>query len=330
MVGRDSIRNKIFTISSYRDFEDACLETFRYQYKFNTIYRKFCDLMGSTPRSAGSLPDIPFLPIEFFRDHRVVTGNAENFPLVFESSGTTEMRTSRHFVAEPELYRESFTRGFTQFFGKPGDFVFLALLPSYLERESSSLVYMVDHFIKKTKSKGSGFYLHDHRALVQKIEELKKEDFRIILFGVSFALLDLAEGIGPDLQGVTVIETGGMKGRRREITREELHERLEAGLNIDGVCSEYGMTELLSQAYSTGDGIFDTVPWMKVLVRDINDPLTSLEEGDTGGINVIDLANIDSCCFIATQDLGRLHPDGRFEVMGRFDNSDLRGCNLMI
>ena len=327
---RDKLRNKIFQIKDGAGFEKTCIEMFRYQYKFNTIYRKFSDLLKITPSSVDKIEKIPFLPIEFFKGHKVVTGKPDGDFTLFESSGTTGSDVSKHYVKEIELYRESFTRGFELFFGPVNSYSILALLPSYLERPGSSLVYMINDFIKKTKENGSGSYLYDNEALLGKIGELQKSGNKIILWGVSFALLDLAGKAGISLEDVMVFETGGMKGRRREMTREELHGSLKKGFNIETVYSEYGMTELLSQAYSKGSGVFTTVPWMKVLIRDMNDPLDYTVRGKTGGINIIDLANIDSCCFIATQDLGRLHDDGSFEVMGRFDNSDVRGCNLMI
>ena len=327
---RDKLRNKIFQIKDGAGFEKTCIEMFRYQYKFNTIYRKFSDLLKITPSSVDKIEKIPFLPIEFFKGHKVVTGKHDGDFTLFKSSGTTGSDVSKHYVKEIELYRESFTRGFELFFGPVNSYSILALLPSYLERPGSSLVYMINDFIRKTKENGSGSYLYDHEELLGKIRELQNSGNKIILWGVSFALLELAGKAGISLKDVLVFETGGMKGRRREMAREELHESLRKGFNTETVYSEYGMTELMSQAYSKGSGVFRTVPWMKVLIRDMNDPLDYTIQGKTGGINIIDLANIDSCCFIATQDLGRLHADGSFEVMGRFDNSDVRGCNLMI
>jgi phenylacetate-coenzyme A ligase PaaK-like adenylate-forming protein len=327
---RENLRNKIFQINDDAGFEKTCIEVFRYQYKFNTIYRKFTDLLDIAPSSVDRIGKIPFLPIEFFKVHKVVTGKPNDDFTVFESSGTTGADVSRHYVKEMGLYRESFSRGFELFFGPVRLYSILALLPSYLERPGSSLVFMINDFIERTSENGSGSYLYDHEALLGKVQNLLKAGKKVILWGVSFALLDLAGRAGVNLKDVTVIETGGMKGRRREMTREELHELLKKGLNIETVNSEYGMTELLSQAYSSGNGIFRTVPWMKVLTRDMNDPFAYTARGKTGGINIIDLANIDSCSFIATQDLGKLHDNGSFEVMGRFDNSDVRGCNLMI
>jgi phenylacetate-coenzyme A ligase PaaK-like adenylate-forming protein len=250
---------------------------------------------------------------------------------VFESSGTTGSATSRHYVSDLTVYEMSFQTGFRYFYGEPSDFFFAAMLPSYTERENSSLVYMMNSLIRKSKYRGSGFYNNDPIKLIKTLERVKQDGQKGILLGVSFALLDLAEKYSNDLSGLTVIETGGMKGRRKEITREELHSTLKAGFNIDTIHSEYGMTELLSQAWSKGEGIYYCPPWMKIFIRDPLDPLTLLEEpGRTGGINIIDLANIDSCSFLAANDIGKMHDDGGFEVLGRLDNSDVRGCNLLL
>jgi phenylacetate-coenzyme A ligase PaaK-like adenylate-forming protein len=260
----------------------------------------------------------------------IITGNNETVK-IFESSGTTGSETSRHYVTDLNVYEESFLTSFKLFYGDPHDYFFAAMLPSYIERGNSSLVYMADRLIRNSREESSSFFPDDHKRLIAVIEKIRSAKKKGMLIGVSFALLELAEKFSPDLSGMIVVETGGMKGRRRELTREELHRVLKEKLNIGSVHSEYGMTELLSQAWSKGEGIFQTPPWMKILLREINDPLSVFDEpGTTGGINIIDLANYNSCSFISTGDLGRLNPDGRFEVLGRFGNSDLRGCNLLI
>jgi hypothetical protein len=270
------------------------------------------------------------LPVQFFRDQKVISGEEAGIQKVFSSSGTTGSIPSKHFVRDLNLYEDSFTRSFRSFYGEPENYRFLALLPGYLERNDSSLVYMMENFIRKTYQNGSGFYLNDFKSLHEKLIEPADENIRTVLFGASFALLDFSEQYPMDLNHVIIMETGGMKGRRMEMIREELHEILCQRFNAGKIHSEYGMTELLSQAYSQGNGIFRCPPWMKILIRDTNDPLQMLPAGQTGGINIIDLANMYSCSFIATQDLGKLHPDGSFEVLGRFDDSDIRGCNLLV
>jgi phenylacetate-coenzyme A ligase PaaK-like adenylate-forming protein len=274
--------------------------------------------------------EIPFIPVEFFRNHKIVSGDYQ-VEMIFESSGTTGVIPGKHFVNDLKLYEESFFRSFCLFYGQPEENLILALLPSYTEREGSSLVYMADHLISRSKFANSGFYKDNTTELIRIIEKEREKNTKILLLGVSFALLDMAESLSPDLSGVIVMETGGMKGRRKELTRPELHSILKEKFNVNEIHSEYGMTELLSQAYSKGEGIFYCPPWMKIVIRDPQDPLTFYTEpGQTGGINIIDLANINSCSFIATGDLGKVHKDGGFEVLGRFDNSDIRGCNLMI
>lgn len=325
----DFLRDKIFNIEN-RSFSDIALELFNYQYDNNSIYKAFINNLGRNREKIKEINDIPFLPVEFFRNHIILTGS---FPVdtIFESSGTTGMMPGRHFVKDLKLYEESFLKAFTIFYGDPSGLVILALLPSYTERRGSSLVYMVDKLIQKTGDEQSGFYRDDLIHLIDVIRRKKQQNKKILLIGVSFALLDLAEKLSPDLSGVIVMETGGMKGRRKELPRPELHEILKEKLNVDFIHSEYGMTELLSQAYSRGDGLFYCPPWMKILIRDPQDPLTIYTEpGQTGCINIIDLANINSISFIATGDLGRIRADGGFEVVGRFDNSDIRGCNLMV
>ncbi len=318
----------VFKTLSSGQFNDIALELFHYQYKKNAIYRKFVDCLGVAPDSIKSLEKIPFLPVGFFRDQVVLCGKVEDTDIIFRSSGTTGTVPSHHYVKELSLYEESFSRGFRYFYGPPEDFYFLALLPSYLEHSHSSLIFMMDSFIRKS-GKESGFYLHDYDSLVGTLNKLKGRKKKIILWGVSFALMELAENFKLHIPEVIVMETGGMKGRRKEITRDELHQELCARFDVQSIHSEYGMTELLSQSYSAGAGRFITPPWMKVLIRDVNDPLSLIGTGKTGGINVIDLANIHSCAFIATQDLGKIHSDNSFEVLGRFDDSDVRGCSLL-
>jgi hypothetical protein len=319
----------IFSISSSKEFADISLQVFEFQYTYNKVYQEFCDHLGRNPKNVVQPREIPFLPIEFFKSHRIVTSNA-NEEITFTSSGTTGQQTSKHYVSNVAIYEESFRRCFEIFYGSVEDYNILALLPSYLERTGSSLIYMVQDLIKNSKKEDSGFYLHDLDALVQKLKKLEQKKEKTLLIGVSFALLDLAEKYDLQLNHTVVMETGGMKGRRKEMIRAELHETLKAGLGVENIHSEYGMTELLSQAYALKNGIFECPPWMQLLIRDPEDALTLLPTGKTGGINVIDLANINSCSFIATQDLGKTLKDGKTEILGRFDNSDIRGCNLMV
>ena len=302
---------------------------FRFQYENNLVYREFCDFLKTDIQKVKSLEQIPFLPIQFFKSHKVVA-NENPIQETFTSSGTTGITTSKHFVTDVSLYEESYRKGFCQFYGNIEDYVVLALLPSYLEREGSSLIYMVEDLIKMTNNSESGFYLHNHDELIEKLTRLDKGGQNVILIGVTYALLDLIEKYPFQLQNTIIMETGGMKGRRKEMIREELHEQLCQGFGVTAIHSEYGMTELLSQAYSLGNGVFECPSWIHLLVRDTEDALTYVSEGKTGGINVIDLANINSCSFIATQDLGKKNPNNSFEVLGRFDNSDIRGCNLMV
>ena len=310
-----------------QNFEDIAFQLFKFQVEQNEVYRDFVTHLRR--RQVNSLEEIPFLPISFFKTHVIQTGTW--IPeTTFTSSGTTGQTTSRHPVNTLALYLENTERIFRQFFGPLENYHVLALLPSYLEREGSSLVAMADHFIRKSKSAYSGFYLNQFHALVEKLQELKRSDKKVVLLGVTFALLDLAEAYDLDLSHCLIMETGGMKGRRPELTREEAHRIICSRFNVSSILSEYGMTELLSQAYSFGEGRFLTPLTMKVLIRDITDPFDREPVGQTGAINVIDLANIYSCAFIETQDLGKIHQDGTFEVLGRMDNSDIRGCNLMV
>ncbi len=319
----------IFTISNQKQFEKIALKVFRFQYENNLVYRTFCDYLKTDPQKVKSLEQIPFLPIQFFKSHPVVS-NSDPAQITFTSSGTTGMITSKHIVTDVSLYEESYRKGFSQFYGNIEDYAVLALLPSYLERDGSSLIYMVEDLIKLSNHPESGFYLHNHEELTQKLIELDKSGQNTILIGVTYALLDLIEKNSFKLQNTIIMETGGMKGKRKEMIREELHNQLCDGFGVSAIHSEYGMTELLSQAYSLGEGIFECPSWIQILVRDTEDALTYVKEGKTGGINVIDLANINSCSFIATQDLGKKYPNNSFEVLGRFDNSDIRGCNLMV
>jgi phenylacetate-coenzyme A ligase PaaK-like adenylate-forming protein len=319
----------LFSISNQKQFEKVALKTFRYQYENNLVYQEFCDLLHTNVQKVKTLQQIPFLPIQFFKSHRVVSNN-EAPKAIFTSSGTTGMTTSQHLVTDVSLYEESYRRGFSQFYGNIENYVVLALLPSYLEREGSSLIYMVEDLIQLSNQPESGFYLNNHEELIEKLIELDSQGQNVILIGVTYALLDLIEKRKFQLQNTIIMETGGMKGKRKEMIREELHQQLCAGFGVSSIHSEYGMTELLSQAYSLGEGIFECPSWMQILIRDTEDALSYITNGKTGGINVIDLANRNSCSFIATQDLGKKYANGTFEVLGRFDNSDIRGCNLMV
>lgn len=319
----------LFSISNQKQFEKIALKTFRYQYENNLVYQEFCDLLHTNVQKVKTLQQIPFLPIQFFKNHTVVSNN-EAPQAIFTSSGTTGMTTSQHLVTDVSLYEESYRRGFSQFYGNIENYVVLALLPSYLEREGSSLIYMVEDLIQLSNQPESGFYLNNHDELIEKLIELDSLGQNVILIGVTYALLDLIEKRKFQLQNTIIMETGGMKGKRKEMIREELHQQLCAGFGVASIHSEYGMTELLSQAYSLGEGIFECPSWMQILIRDTEDALSYITNGKTGGINVIDLANRNSCAFIATQDLGKKYANGTFEVLGRFDNSDIRGCNLMV
>lgn len=319
----------IFTISSKKDFEKLTLKVFRHQYDNNIVYKNFCDLLKKDKSNVKSLLDIPFLPIQFFKSHDIISSR-EAIQETFTSSGTTGMQTSNHFVTDVSIYEQSYRNAFSEFYGNIEDYCVLALLPSYLEREGSSLIYMIDDLIKSSNHPDSGFYLNNLNELAIKLAELDKSGQNVILIGVTYALLDLIELHQFELNNTIVMETGGMKGKRKEIIREELHEILCQGFGVPVIHSEYGMTELLSQAYSLGNGIFECPPWMQILIRDTEDALSYIDYGKTGGVNVIDLANINSCSFIATQDLGKKYPNHSFEVLGRFDNSDIRGCNLMV
>jgi phenylacetate-coenzyme A ligase PaaK-like adenylate-forming protein len=319
----------IFTISSLKQFEKIALKVFRFQYENNQVYSEFCEFLKVEKGEVKSLQQIPFLPIQFFKSHAVLS-SINTIEETFTSSGTTGMITSKHLVTDVSLYEESYRNAFSEFYGNIEDYAVLALLPSYLERKGSSLIYMVDDLIKSSNNENSGFYLNNYDELITKLIELDSAGQNVLLIGVTYALLDLIELQKFQLKNTIIMETGGMKGKRKEIIREELHEILCSGFGVSSIHSEYGMTELLSQAYSLGNGIFECPNWMQILIRDTEDALSYVETGKTGGINVIDLANINSCSFIATQDLGKKYPNNSFEVLGRFDNSDIRGCNLMV
>jgi phenylacetate-coenzyme A ligase PaaK-like adenylate-forming protein len=321
--------NNIFSIKNEIEFNKKALEVFNHQFKNNKVYRSFCDLLYIHPSDITKIEDIPFLPIQFFKQRKVVS-SLDKVDELFTSSGTTGSITSKHYVTDINLYKQSYLNGFHHFYGDIEDYTVLALLPNYLERKGSSLVYMVDDLIRKSKQEESGFYLNNLEDLAKKLTQLNHQHKKVLLIGVSFALLDLIEKHQFRLTNTIIMETGGMKGRRKELIRNELHQLLSAGFGVEKIHSEYGMTELLSQAYSIGNGIFETPPWMKILTRDTEDALTIQSTGNTGGINVIDLANYNSCSFIATQDLGKTHHNNTFEIIGRFDNSDIRGCNLMV
>jgi len=323
------MRTAIFNIQNEHDFKNIALQVFKHQFTNNKVYRSFCDLLYIHPSDIKTIEEIPFLPIQFFKTHRILSVK-KNPVITFESSGTTGSVTSKHMITDVSIYKESYLKGFTQFYGNIEEYAVLALLPNYLERNGSSLVFMVDDLIAKSKNLESGFYLNNLEELAKKLIELDKIGQKTLLIGVSFALLDLIEQQQFNLKNSIIMETGGMKGRRKELVREELHSILQNGFGVPRIHSEYGMTELLSQGYSNGKGIFKTPPWMKILTRDTEDALTIVSTGKNGGINVIDLANYNSCSFIATQDLGKVHDNKTFEIIGRFDNSDIRGCNLMM
>lgn len=305
------------------------LKVFRFQYENNLVYKEFCDFMNTDIQKVKSIQQIPFLPIQFFKSHDIVS-TTDAIHETFTSSGTTGMITSKHLVTDISVYEQSYRNAFSEFYGNIEDYVVLALLPSYLERSGSSLIYMVKDLIELSNNEHSGFYLNNYDELIAKLIELDNAGQNVILIGVTYALLDLVEQQKFQLKNTIILETGGMKGKRKEMIREELHELLCDGFGVQSIHSEYGMTELLSQAYSLGNGVFECPAWMHILIRDTEDALTYVEYGKTGGVNVIDLANLNSCSFIATQDLGKKYPNNSFEILGRFDNSDIRGCNLMV
>ena len=323
------METSIFNIQNKQEFKALSLAVFKHQFKNNKVYRSFCDLLFVHPSSISTIEEIPFLPIQFFKSRKVLS-SLDEIQETFKSSGTTGSSTSKHLVTNINLYKESYLKGFAHFYGNIEEYTVLALLPNYLEREGSSLVFMVADLIEKSKKAESGFYLDNMQELAEKLIELDKNGQKTLLIGVSFALLDLIEMQQFNLKNTIIMETGGMKGRRKELVREELHTILQNGFGVTEIHSEYGMTELLSQGYSKGNGVFETPPWMKILTRDTEDALSINASGKNGGINVIDLANYNSCSFIATQDLGKVYENETFEIIGRFDNSDIRGCNLMV
>lgn len=322
-----NFKDSIFRIASRNSFEQTAIGLCNIQLEQNEVYGAYAEALGI--KKVEHFHEIPFLPIRFFKQYEVKTGtfNAEK---IYSSSGTTGSTTSKHFVKQQEIYIQSYLNAFKKFYGKPQDYFFAALLPSYLEREGSSLIDMCKGLIDLSADKDSGFFLNEFQELYHLLKAKKTAGKKIFLIGVTFGLLDFSEQFSLDLSGAVVMETGGMKGRRKEMIRAEVHHRLKEAFNVSTIHSEYGMTELLSQGYSKGNGLFNTPPWMDVQIRSVSDPFTRVKSGKTGGINVIDLANIHSCAFIETQDLGRKHPNALFEVMGRFDDSDIRGCNLMV
>ena len=336
--------NDLFNITTEEEFQAACLETFQYQYKNVEVYQKFIDFLGKNPSEVKKIEDIPFLPIEMFKNHQVldkvfVSAQTDKSTSYFQSSGTTQMlNRSKHYIADFNLYEESIYKSFEKFIGKPEDYIFLGLLPNYSENPYSSLIYMVDFLMKKSGKPENGYFLYNHQELFELLQKLGKEDKKVILFGVSFALLDFLDSITSDFglrtSDFIVIETGGMKGRKAEITKDELLEILQKSFGTDKIYSEYSMTELLSQAYSLGNNEYECPNWMRVLIRNAEDPFSYLEDGKTGAINIIDLANRYSCSFIATQDLGRIEKrefeNEKFQVLGRIDHSDIRGCSLLV
>jgi phenylacetate-coenzyme A ligase PaaK-like adenylate-forming protein len=311
------------------DFDEVALAVFHFQYEYNAIYRKFIEFLKINPKEIFSLDKIPFLPVQFFKKYDIKTGDFQE-ETIFTSSGTTGQISSKHFVKSVDDYLENTLVGFEKFYGSVENYCVLALLPSYLEREGSSLVVMAQEFIERSKYSQSGFYLYENEKLIAQLIDNQKNNIPTLLLGVTFALLDLADASEVDLSNVILMETGGMKGRRKEITREELHFYLKKKFNIQSVHSEYGMTELLSQGYSKGDGIFECCDTLKVITKEINDPFTNQYFGKNGVINLIDLANLDSCAFIATEDVGVLYENQSFEIKGRLDMSEMRGCNLMV
>jgi len=322
-------KQQVFSIGNELEFNNAALQVFHHQAKTCPAYRTFIKGLNVDPKAINAINNIPFLPIEFFKSHAVLS-SADPVEITFTSSGTTGVITSSHYVTDVSWYEESFRSAFKLFYGDIEQYTILALLPAYLEREGSSLIYMADDLIKQSNNPDSGFFLYDHDKLYHQLKKQQEAQKLTLLIGVTFALLDFIDSYQLDFPELIVMETGGMKGRRKEMIREELHEQFCKGFGVDSIHSEYGMTELLSQAYSKGDGIFNCPPWMRIITRDTNDPMSILHHGKAGGINVIDLANINSCSFIATQDLGKIYAGNSFEILGRFDNSDIRGCNLLV
>jgi len=320
---------KIFNIKNQSSFNKYCLDIYHFQYRNNLVYKKFCNMICENPMKINEITKIPFLPISFFKTKKILS--VDKFEKVFYSSGTTTNSRSKHFISDLKLYEESFIKNFKNNYGELNKYTIIALLPNYYENESSSLIYMVEKLIKLTKSNESGFFLDDYTNISKKLNQLdSKNDRKTILIGVPYALLDLLDFNQFCLNNTIIMETGGMKGRRKELVRNELHEKLKSGFGVNQIHSEYGMTELHSQAYSKGNGVFSTPAWMKVLIRDVNDAQNLNFNKKSGAINIIDLANYNSCSFIATDDMGKFVSESEFEVIGRIDNSDVRGCNLLI
>lgn len=322
-------KEQVFGMSNEAEFEQTALQVFSYQSVNCATYKAFLDGLKVDSAAISNISQIPFMPVAFFKSHKIIS-EVRKPEVVFTSSGTTGMVTSSHFVTDVSWYTESFQKAFELFYGDVEGYTVLALLPAYLEREGSSLIYMAQDMIARSGKADSGFFLYNHQDLYEILHKQKAGGKPTLLIGVTFALLDFVAHYQIDFPDLIVMETGGMKGRRKEMIREELHDILCRGFGVSAIHSEYGATELLTQAYSKGEGIFNAPPWMKIITRDTNDPFTLVETGKTGGVNIIDLANINSCSFIATQDLGRVYADGSFEILGRFDNSDIRGCNLLI
>ena len=321
--------NKILNISSSQEFEEFSIQIFNQQFEKNTIYREFCRLTGKNPSNIRSSFEIPFLPIQFFKTHKIISSN-QPIKKTFYSSGSTKNNLSKHHIIDLKLYEDCFLKIFMNFYGSPSQYNIIALLPTYLENKNSSLIYMVNKLIEKSENKHSGFYLDNYKELKEKLLYLEGGGKKTILFGVSYALLNLIDFHKFKLKKTTIIETGGMKGNRKELIKSELHEILKNGFGVKNINSEYGMTELMSQAYSIHNEKFKSPPWMKIYIRESEDPMNIKTDNKSGGINIIDLANYNSCSFIATDDLGKLDKDGNFEILGRLDNSDQRGCNLLI
>lgn len=326
------MENKIFQISNPDKFREACLEVFLYQAQHCEVYKKYIELLEIQPSAIKTVEEIPFLPISFFKSHKVITSleKEPEIQAIFSSSSTTGMTPSHHYLTDTKIYKDSFIKSFELFYGALESYTLLALLPSYLERKGSSLIYMIDEMIKQTNTPESGYYLYNHQELYDTIIKLQSEGKKIILFGVTFALLDFVKDYTLESSDMLVFETGGMKGRGEELPREEVHRRLTSALGVTKIHSEYGMCELLSQGYSSGDGIFVSPPWMQIIIRDLIDPYKTAPLGERGGVNIIDLANLNSCSFIETEDLGVLFPDGSYRIEGRISKSERRGCNMLL
>ncbi len=321
--------NKVFDIQSEKEFENICLEIFNYQFENNEVYKSFCKLLGKNPKNVASSIQIPFLPISFFKTNQIIS-TKKKAKKIFTSSGTTNAVKSKHYVADLKLYETSILKTFKLFYGDPKNYAIIGLLPNYMENKNSSLIYMVNFLMKKSNNSFNKFYLNNYSKLKETLLKLEKNKKKIILFGVSYALLDFVKSYPLKLKYATIIETGGMKGKRKELIKRELHEKLKNGFGVSSINSEYGMTELMSQAYSLNDEKFKFPPWMKIYIRESEDPMTIKTNFKSGGVNVIDLANYNSCSFIATDDLGKIDKNGDFEILGRLDNSDQRGCSLLL